>query len=76
MNAACAPPAVVDHDGRAYLLLDLVRYLPAAYVAEARAAVPRTGQAFWDEVTRRWPDAADKAAAEADQEWRAERGWH
>ena len=69
MNAISAPPVIVDHDGRAYLLRDLVRHLPAACVAEARASVPRTEQAFWDTVLRRWPDAADRAAAEADREW-------
>lgn len=44
MNAISAPPVVVDHDGRGYLLLDLVCYLPTAYVAEARAAVPALGK--------------------------------
>ncbi len=55
--------AVVEHDGRSHLLADLVRCLGPKHVHEVEATMPRTGQATWDEVVRRWPAMAAEIAA-------------
>lgn len=69
MSVTCASPDVVDHDGRPYLLVDLVHYLPLAFAREIGEIVPRSAQAFWDEVVRRWPCAAEQVADAVDREW-------
>lgn len=69
MDVLCAPPEVVDHDGRLYLLVDLVHYLPASFARELEAAGPQTAQAFWNDVVLRWPFAAEQAVDAVDRDW-------
>jgi hypothetical protein len=57
------PTAAVEHDGRLYAADRLMRELPPHSVREVGAMGPRTLQAFWDEVVRRWPAMADEVAA-------------
>ena len=57
------PASVVDHDGRAYDLAALIQHLSPAELREVGQAVPRSGQALWDEVVRRWPALADEIVA-------------
>ena len=47
--------AVIDHDGRAYDLADLIRHLSPAELREVGSTAPRSAQGLWDEVVRRWP---------------------
>ena len=54
---------LVEHNGRAYLLPELMRRLSPAELKQVEAAAPRTGQAMWDEVVRRWPALAAEIAA-------------
>ena len=57
------PAAAVEHDGRLYAADRLMRELPPHSMREVRATAPRTLQAFWDEVVRRWPAMADEIVA-------------
>lgn len=54
---------LVDHGGRAYPLAALLACLSLAKLAEVEATLPRTGQATWDEVVRRWPALAEEIVA-------------
>ncbi len=54
---------LVDHAGRTYRLADLLARLSPAKLAEIEASMPRSGQAAWDEVVRRWPALAEEIAA-------------
>ena len=56
-------PALVEHDGRLHLLADLLRCLGPRHLQEVEAALPRTAQATWDEVVRRWPALAAEIVA-------------
>ena len=62
-----AAPQLVDHDGRPHLLQDLLRRLPADVRGELEAAMPRGGQAAWDEVVRRRPTLADAIAKSSER---------
>ena len=55
--------AVVDHGGQAYDLAALIRHLSPAELREIGQTVPRSGQALWDEVVRRWPALAAEIVA-------------
>ena len=55
--------SVIDHDGRPYKLTDLIRHLSPAELQEVVATAPRSGQALWDEVVRRWPALAAEIVA-------------
>ena len=55
--------SVVEHDGRAYDLAALIRHLSYAELREIGQSVPRSGQALWDEVVRRWPALAAEIVA-------------
>ncbi len=55
--------AVVEHDGQMYVLADLMRCLAPRQLREVGATMPRTAQATWDEVVRRWPALAAEIAA-------------
>ena len=59
------PAAVVEHDGRLYAADQLMRELPPHSIREVGTTAPRTLQAFWDEVVRRWPAMADEIVATA-----------
>ena len=54
---------LVEHGGRAYLLANLMARLSPAKQEQIKATVPRSGQAAWDEVVRRWPALADLIVA-------------
>ena len=54
---------MLEHDGRPHLLSDLMRYLGPKHLREIEATLPRTAQATWDEVVRRWPALADEIVA-------------
>ena len=54
---------LVEHNGQAYRLVDLVARLSLEEMAEVLAAAPRSGQAIWNEVVRRWPALADLIVA-------------
>lgn len=56
-------PAVVEHDCQMHLLADLMRCLGLKHMREIEASLPRTAQATWDEVVRRWPALAAEIAA-------------
>ena len=56
-------PAVVEHDGQMHLLADLMRCLGSTHMREIEASLPRTAQATWDEVVRRWSALAAEIAA-------------
>ena len=56
-------PALVEHNGRAYRLADLLAHLRPLKLARIEATAPRSGQAAWDEVVRRWPALAELIAA-------------
>ena len=53
----------VEHDGRLYAAERLMRELPPHSIREVGATAPRSPQAFWDEVVRRWPAMADEVTA-------------
>ena len=55
--------AIVEHDGRLYAAERLMRELPPHSIREVGATAPRSPQAFWDEVVRRWPAMADEITA-------------
>ena len=55
--------AAVVHDGRTYRLEALLRQLTPNEIQIVERSAPRSGQAFWDEVIRRWPALADEIAA-------------
>ncbi len=57
------PAAVVEHDGQPRLLADLMRCLGPRHLREIEASLPRTAQATWDEVVRRWPALAAEIVA-------------
>ena len=57
------PAAIVEHDGRLYAAARLMRQLPPHSIQEVGATAPRSPQAFWDEVVRRWPAMADEITA-------------
>ncbi len=54
---------LVDHDGRAYRLVDLLGHLTPGKRQAIEQAMPRGGQAAWDEAVRRWPMLAAEIAA-------------
>ena len=54
---------MVEHDGQMHLLADLMRCLGFTHMREIEASLPRTAQATWDEVVRRWPALAAEIAA-------------
>jgi len=51
-------PVLVEHDGRVYPLAALLQHLAPHKLQEIGDTVPRSGQAMWDEVVRRWPALA------------------
>ena len=55
--------SIIDHDGRPYKLADLIRHLSPAELRQVGETAPRTGQALWDEVVRRWPALAAEIVA-------------
>ncbi len=55
--------AVVEHDGQMHLLADLMRCLAPRHLREVEATIPRSAQATWDEMVRRWPAMAAEIAA-------------
>lgn len=57
---------VVEHDGRAYFLLDLLRSLTADELQEIVSAAPHSGQELWDEAVRRWPALTAEIVAGAE----------
>ena len=57
-------PALVDHGGRTYRLAELLACLSPAKLVEIEATMPRSGQAAWDEVVRRWPGLAEEIVAD------------
>jgi hypothetical protein len=57
--------SLVEHDGRMYDLAGLIRHLSPQELRELDAAAPRSGQALWDEVVRRWPALAAEIVAGA-----------
>ncbi len=57
------PAAAVEHDGRLHAAGCLMHELPPHSLREVGATAPRTLQAFWDEVVRRWPAMADEIVA-------------
>ena len=67
--AAAAPEraqdqaTLVDHDGRSYVLGELIRHLSPAELREIGGTAPRSAQAPWDEVVRRWPALAAEIVA-------------
>lgn len=69
LDLTCDASDVVEHDGRAYLLVDLVHYLPLALTCEVGEMVTRGPQAFWDTVVRRGPHEADQSVAAVDRDW-------
>lgn len=54
---------VMEHDGQLHLLPDLLRCLGARHLREIEATLPKTAQATWDEVIRRWPALAAEIVA-------------
>ena len=50
---------LVGHGGRTYRLADLMAGLSPADLQAIEATAPRSGQATWDEVVRRWPALAE-----------------
>ena len=62
-DAGGEPAAIVEHDGRLYAAERLIRQLPPHSTQEVGATAPRSPQAFWDEVVRRWPAMADEVKA-------------
>ena len=58
-----AAPALVEHNGRAYRLAELMARMTEADLCQIEATAPRTAQATWDEVVRRWPALAGLIAA-------------
>ena len=57
------PVPAVEHDGRLYAAEHLMRELPPHSFRVVGATAPRSLQAFWDEVVRRWPAMADEVTA-------------
>ena len=55
--------AAVEHDGRVYDLAELLRHLSPAELRQVGETAPRSGQALWDEVVRRWPALAAEIMA-------------
>ena len=51
-------PVLVEHDGRVYPLAVLLQHLAPHELQKIGDTVPRSGQAMWDEVVRRWPALA------------------
>ena len=56
-------PVLIDHNGQTYRLTDLLARLSSAEMAEVEATAPRSAQAVWDEVVRRWPALAEEIVA-------------
>ena len=50
--------AIIEHDGREYLLDKLLMHVPSSVLREIHAAGAVSGEHAWDEITRRWPDTA------------------
>ncbi len=55
--------SVIDHNGRVSDLAALIRHLSPAELREMGRIAPRSGQALWDEVVRRWPALAAEIVA-------------
>jgi hypothetical protein len=56
---------LIEHDGRMYCLVALIRNLSPTEMQEIDATAPRSGQELWDEVVRRWPALAAEIMAGA-----------
>ena len=56
---------VVEHDGRLYDALSLMRQLSAEHLQIIADFNPRSAQEAWDLVTRSWPAMADSFASRA-----------
>jgi hypothetical protein len=54
---------LIEHDGRVYNLTGLIRHLSPQEMRDVDATAPRSGQAVWDEVVRRWPALAAEIVA-------------
>ena len=57
------PQTAVEHDGRVYDLAELLRHLSPAELRQVGETAPRSCQALWDEVVRRWPALAAEIMA-------------
>ena len=60
---AAKPPTLVDYDGRAYRLADLMGQLTPRERTGIEGIAPATAQASWDEAVRRWPALAAEIVA-------------
>lgn len=57
-----APPIL--HNGKAYVLADLVRLLPPEKINEVDQLRPRTSQDWWNQFAQRWPHLAARAISQ------------
>jgi len=51
-------PVLGEHDGQVYQLAALLQHLALHELQEIGDTAPRSRQAMWDEVVRRWPALA------------------